>query len=43
MNLEEIKKLLQKELQKYEKNKTSFKPYTDCMRELNIWLKEMKK
>jgi len=42
MNLDEIKKLLEKELQKYKKDKTSFKPYTECMKELNSWLKEIK-
>ncbi len=43
MNLEVAKKLIGKELQKYKNDKTCFKSYTDCIRELNAWLKEMKK
>lgn len=43
MNIDEIKILIQKELDRYAKDKTKFKPYTDCIRDLNNSLKEMKK
>ena len=43
MKIDELKKLLQKELEKYKKDKTSFKSYMDSMRETNNWLKGMKK
>ena len=37
-----MSKLIKKELQNYIKNKKSFKPYMDSMKEINSWLKGIK-
>jgi len=38
MDAQKIKEMIAKEIQKYEDDKTSFKPYMQSMKEMGSWL-----